>query len=376
MKVCDVVLDSVWYDPRVRKQIQGYLSNSVDLYVVGIEDYRYNKHEIDKLGCNISIVPTRYAKSKAGFIKKLLRIYLSNKDLVKAIKDTNPDVIHANDLNALLPAYIASKKTGAKLIYDSHEIFIENIGISSNRILRFFWSNIERFLIKRVDLLVCVSHAAAEYLSQKYDVNNYMVVTNCCNKADIKKIVFTEKHDGFEILNHGQFYEGRGYDLMIQAARLSLNPNIRYGLRGFGRIEEELRTDVQKYGLSNVKFYPPVKVTELISSASKSHIGLAITIPFCLNFKLSISNKIFEYAAAGLPVIMSNIPEHAYLNDKYDFGLILKENTPEELHNTVMQLYNDKELYNRLSENSLRLSNDINWEKEFIKLVQFEKSLL
>ena len=31
MKVCDVVLNSIWYDPRVRKQIKGYISNGIEL---------------------------------------------------------------------------------------------------------------------------------------------------------------------------------------------------------------------------------------------------------------------------------------------------------------------------------------------------------
>ena len=163
---------------------------------------------------------------------------------------------------------------------------------------------------------------------------------------------------------------------MIQAARLSLNSNIRYCLRGFGRMEEELRSDVDKYGLANVKFYSPVKVTELIPSASMSHVGLAITVPFCLNFKLSISNKIFEYAAAGLPVIMSNIPEHKYLNDKYNFGIILDNCTAEELHSAVMRLYDNPELYIQLSENSLKFSEEVNWDNEFMKLLDYEKSIL
>lgn len=375
MRVCDVVLDSVWYDPRVRKQIQGYMSNNIELHVIGIEDNRYDQEEIDALGCNVKIISPRNKVIKHNIINKLKRIYLSNYDIVHAIIDTNPDIIHANDLNALLPSFIAAKIVGAKLIYDTHEIFTENIGIVSNPLLRLFWSIFEWFVIKRVNLVVCVSNAAADYLSHKYRVNNILVITNCCNLVNPNDIP-RDKHPGFEILNHGQFYEGRGYDLMLYAAQLSKNPDITYCLRGFGEMEGELRNFVKKCELSNVRFYPPVKVNELIPQAAQSHVGLAITIPFCLNFKLSISNKIFEYTAAGLPVIMSDIPEHSYLNKKYGFGIVLKDNTPEELLNAVSLLYTDKKLYNRLSKNALKFSSEINWEKEFIKLIQFEKSLI
>ena len=102
-------------------------------------------------------------------------------------------------------------------------------------------------------------------------------------------------------------------------------------------------------------------------------VGVAITESICLNFKLSVSNKLFEYASAGLPVIMSDIPEHRYLNDKYQFGIIIHENTPEAFAEAVIKLYTDKEFYNKCAENAKKLSDEINWENEFSKLIHFEK---
>lgn len=380
MKVCDVVMDSVWYDPRVRKQIQQYKGNDIDLSVVGIEDSRINYDEIQKLDCQLSIVPKRdvkFCKIKKinHLLTKISRILLLTRDVSNVIVETAPDIIHANDLDALLPSYLAAKKVGAKLIYDTHEIFLENVGIVSNPLLKLFWSIFERFVISKVDLVVFVSHSAAEYMSKKYHIKKSLVITNCCNRIDKDRITLP-KNDFFQILNHGQFYEGRGYDVMVKAAQLTADDNIIYALRGFGKMEESLRAYVNKEQLTNVRFYPPVKVTELVSYASTAHVGVAITLPLCLNFELSVSNKIFEYAAAGLPVIMSNIPEHVYLNKKYKFGIILKTNTPEELRDAVMKLYQDKEMYKLLSSNALKMSSEINWESEFLKLLEFEKVML
>lgn len=378
MKVCDVVLDSVWYDPRVRKQINEYVRNDVDLSVVGIEDARFNIEEINQLPCPIHIVKNNYATTRfkilKNVIKKISRFYFLNAEIVRAIIDTKPDIIHANDLDALLPSYIASKKIGAKVIYDTHEIFLENAGIVSNRLFKFFWSIVERCCISKVDLVVFVSHSAADYLVKKYKIKKFLVVTNCCPQID-NSIISNKKNFGFEVLNHGQFYEGRGYDLMVKAAQMTTEPDIIYGLRGFGVMEESLKKYVTDNALSNVKFHPPVKVNELIRFASKSHIGLAITVPYCLNFKLSVSNKIFEYAAAGLPIIMSDIPEHVLLNTKYNIGIILKENTPECLCSAVMKLYTDSSFYHECSKNALRMSKELNWEAEFSKLISFENSL-
>ena len=119
-----------------------------------------------------------------------------------------------------------------------------------------------------------------------------------------------------------------------------------------------------------------MKVEELIPLAAGSMVGVAITEPVCLNFKLSVSNKLFEYAAAGLPVIMSDIPEHRYLNEKFQFGLILPDNSPQSLADAVLRLYQNSELYQQLAENSKRMSQELNWENEFARLIRAEREIL
>ena len=125
----------------------------------------------------------------------------------------------------------------------------------------------------------------------------------------------------------------------------------------------------------NFIFYPPVNVENLISEAAASHVGVAITESICLNFELSVSNKIFEYASAGLPVIMSNIPEHRYLNEKYHFGVIMEDVSVQSFVQAVLKLYNDYEFYKECSENAKRMSQELNWENEFYKLIQLEEQM-
>ena len=372
IRVCDVVRNSVWHDPRVIKQIDEYDRNGFDLYVVGEEDRRYEKEEINKLKGFVTIVKKNKYK-KQNKLNFLLREIYTYKSLVKEIIKCKPDIIHANDLNALLPAYLATKKIKCKVVFDSHEIFTENLGIVSSFFWRTFWKIVEKHIIKKVDLVVSVSNAAADYLKKKYNISKPIVVTNCTKKQPIDNNV--DKSDKFEVLNHGQFYSGRGYELMVESAKITNENNVNYVLRGFGRLEEQLKKSVAENNLRNVTFAPPVKTTELISYAKKSSVGIAITLPININFILSVSNKIFEYITAGLPVIMSDIPEHRYLNGKYNFGIILKENTPEELKNAVLLLYNNTELYEMYSKNAIIAANELNWETEFQKLIVAERNL-
>lgn len=375
IKICDIVRNSVWYDPRVIKQIDEYNNNGFDVYIVGEEDNRYNEEEVQKLKGTVRLIrlKEKYKKRRYKFDTFYKELFLY-KRYVEEIVKCKPEIIHANDLNALFPAYLASKKLKCKVIYDTHEIFTENIGVVSSFIWRTYYKLLERIIVKKVDLIVCVSNAAAEYIAQMYNIPKPMVVTNCTKKQLIDESIV--KSDKFEVLNHGQFYEGRGYELMIDAAKLTCNDNIRYVLRGFGKLETKLRQSVIDNNLSNVEFAPPVKTTELIPYARKSRVGLAITLPINLNFKVSVSNKIFEYLAAGLPVIMSDIPEHRYLNEKYNFGIVLKENSPEALNEAVEMLYNNQELYDMYAKNAKTTANDLNWETEFKKLIDFELKLV
>lgn len=375
IKVCDVVRNSVWYDPRVIKQIDEYVKADFDVYVVGEEDNRYNASEINRIPASVRIVKIKekYKRFQNKFNTVLKEISVC-KSLAKEIAACKPDIIHANDLDALLAAYIASRSWKCKIVFDSHEVYTDNFGLASAVLKKIFWSIVERWVIKRVDLVVCVSNAASDYFATKYNIPKPLVVTNCAKRQRLHEHE-NVKSPYFEVLNHGQFYEGRGYDIMVKAAAISINTQIKYVLRGFGRMEPELRSFVDEKGLTNVTFAPPVKTTELISAASTSHVGLAITVPINLNFKLSVSNKIFEYVSAGLPVIMSDIPEHRYLNEKYNFGIILKENTAECLRDAVMTMYENEELYREYSANAKRLSEELNWETEFAKLLAIEKQM-
>lgn len=368
-----MVLNSVWYDPRVRKQINAYIENGVDVVVVGYKCSRYDSERVADISCPVTIL--EIDKSYVGHLRspfrKLQRESIKNQNICDAVLAYRPDVIHANDLDTLSACVKAAKKLKCRVIYDSHEICVENQHMKG--LYKKYAALVEKRNIRKIDQMVCVSHAAAEYFAKKYRIQYPMVLTNCSLLSE--RIVSDKKNDGFEILNHGQYYEGRGYDIMIESLPyLREYPDIKIALRGFGKLEEFLKSRAKELGDENVRFYPKVLVEELIEKASESYVGVAITEDTCINFRLSVSNKLFEYASAGLPVIMSDIPEHRYLNDKYHFGVIISENTPEAFTAAAINLFTDKEFYNSCVVGALKLTKEVNWEYEFERLIKLERS--
>ncbi len=374
MKICDVVLNSVWHDPRVTKQIEEYGKYGAELSCVGMMDKRYDAARVAQLSCPVVLVERNavYGGKQRSVVKKIIREIYRIRSVADAIAAQKPDIIHANDLDALIPSYLAKRKLKCRLVFDAHELNAENRYYDKYRLYAWAMRAVERYIAKRCDLMVCVSNAAAEYYVEAYKIPKPLVVTNCIQQKEVPQAGL-EKHAGFEILNHGMYRDARGFELMVDSCdHLKAYPEILLAARGLGPLEQSLREGAARQETKNFLFYPPADPKEMILEASASHVGVAITLPVCLNYIMSVSNRLFEYAAAGLPVIMSDIPEHRYLNENYHFGLVIPENTPEAFSEAVIRLYTDKTLYDACVEGAERLTREVNWEREFRKLLDIE----
>src|SRR5207302_1712251 len=74
------------------------------------------------------------------------------------------DVYHAHDLNNLEVAYRAAKASGAKLVYDAHELFPE-MANRWVRLKRRAWRRLEGRLLPEADLAITVNELIAEEMA-------------------------------------------------------------------------------------------------------------------------------------------------------------------------------------------------------------------
>ena len=376
MKLCVIVGNSLRKDPRVIKQIQCAINNGIDVYFVGYWDQNFNQEFLQSIGCSYSIVSLgkKYQGHLKSIFRKLYRelmhYYLPIKLMVKA----KPDVIHANDFNTLIQAYIASKICGAKVLYDSHEICSENIGIADRKLRKNAIIFFERILLKRIGAMVSVSNSAAKYFKNKYNIPLPTIVTNCPYREHVVQQHYVSNRR-FGVLYQGQMYLGRGYEQFVESAHY-INDNILLVLRGYGTIENELREIVEKNKLqNNVRFDPPVEIRDLVTKAAQSNVGVVLTQPVNANFKLTVSNKLFEYLHAGLPVILSDVPEHRYLNDQYNFGIIVSDFSPKGIADCINKLASDSNMYITLATNAIKAAKELCWENESKKLLTLYRNL-
>lgn len=376
IKICILVSNSLRKDPRVIKQIQCALDEGFEVDFIGLRDSNYSKPFLENIGCNIRMIDLgdSYVGHLKSVFKKIYRKWMQFYLPIKWITKIQPEVIHANDFDTLVQSFIASKLCQAKVLYDSHEICAENIGVANNEMHKRIIIFIERLLVGRVGAMVSVSNAASQYFSDTYNIPKPVVITNCPYRDD-SSILTHKKNEGFEALYQGLMLKGRGYEEFVQSAKY-LNDKIKLVLRGYGSIANDLKKIIADNNLDDkVRFDDPVEIMDIVQKASESNLGVVLTQPVNINFKYTVSNKIFEYIQAGLPVLMSDIPEHRFLNEQFKFGIIITDFSLENIAKCINEIASDQEKYNLLRKNAIEAAKLLCWENESRKLIFLYRKL-
>jgi glycosyltransferase involved in cell wall biosynthesis len=369
MKLTIVVTNSLRKDPRVQKSVKMAVDNGISTCFVGVMDSNYRPEYFKGVGFEVRLVkyPKYFYSLGYGLLVKIFREIHRNILIAREIYRSSPDVIHANDFDTLPASWVVAKLTGARVIYDSHEIFTENGSIAKKPIIKKFVKYVEGFLARRVCHMVSVSHSASKLLSDFYGIRKPTVITNCPYRERVENC---HKSGKFEVLYQGQYYKGRGYENFILSAKY-VSEDIVLVLRGYGDLEGELRRLVIENNLEQkVRFDSPVEIRELISAASKSNLGVVLTEPISDNFKYTVSNKLFEYIGAGLPVLLSDLPEHRLLVEKYGFGEVLDNIEPKTIADALVRLSKGGDVFNQMLEKASQAADVLCWENEGRKFIE------
>ncbi|PTG20074.1 glycosyltransferase [Staphylococcus chromogenes] len=369
MKILNIVSSNVVQDPRVLKQVETIKEITQDYLIIGKNNERATKARLAKVDFNLKLLGKNIDDSSMA--SKILNRIKFAFQVRKEIRNYQPDVIHANDFDVLFMVYLSGYRK-ARIIYDAHEIYAKNSNINQIKLISSLVQKIERRLLKKVHSFITVSHAAKGY----YQTMKYPKVPEVVTNAPIKKQMDLEKneHKDFEVVYQGQMVADRGYDEFLLAAQIE--KETQFVIRGFGPIEAHLKALKDQKQIQNCIFDEAVEVSELIPKLTESHVGVILTKPVSINFEYTVSNKIFECIHAGLPVILSPVKEHQYLNDKYEFGIVIDEVTPEHIAQAVHTLRTDQKLYQKLRKNAIEAANELNWQKESEKLKSMYSSKL
>jgi glycosyltransferase involved in cell wall biosynthesis len=243
--------------------------------------------------------------------------------------------------------------------------------------------SIERFALANGVFTFTTSDAMARHMTQYYDVPRPLILYNvfpASERAKIdKKVKDRQDVSKISLIWFSQTIgPGRGLEYLIEALRLVSTP-IELHLRGNCHPEYRklLQINLPKEVGHTLYIHELVPNEEILSRLCEHDIGLALEPKTPLNKDLTISNKIFHYLLAGIPVIASDTLGQMEVAEKAPEAVFIFKNTAiEELACKINLLVGNRALLVEAKGKALEAASNIFcWEKQEAIIIEAVKKI-
>ncbi len=291
----------------------------------------------------------------------------------------SPRVFVANDLPMLPVAKQLAEACGARLVYDSHELYSEQefSGREKRR-----WAEIEAKYIGACNVLITVNQSIATELERRYSVSDVKVIYNA-ERTRQTPAVSRRFHEAFGlsadkkiVLLQGGLSAGRNLEGLVVAMRYVQNPVVVLVVLGDGLLLHSLQKMAQQEGLKErVYFHAAVPQNELLALTAAADAGVIPYQATCLNNYYCTPNKLFEFIAAGLPILATDLPEIRKMVQELKIGLVGDTGSPQKLAALMDDFFSDEQRFAFWKARVSVARQLICWEQEEKKLVEIYEAL-
>lgn len=311
------IRDNECFEPRVKNYLGYFDSHNIDYHVIA-----WNRNGSAEKNKNITFYEQKaeYGKRLLNIPKKIGWMFFVMKEIIKNRKECK--VIHACDIDAILPALFMGKLLKKKVIFD---IFDWISSLTGKGLVYKFVEFLQNYCYKHSDaVILCEEERKAQ---AKADNKNVLIVPNIPafrfdydeeTSAIIKKDL--EKYE-YVVSYVGVFDHDRGLENLL--AVVSEKTNIKLNIAGFGVLDEMIRDYAEKY--SNITCWGRVDYTVGQTIQKNSSIIAAmyhLTSPL---HKYAAPNKYYESLALSVPMLTTENTLVGSKVAKYDTGFLLDE---------------------------------------------------
>lgn len=322
---------SVEYDSRVRREAGALVQAGHEVCVLELAPTADRANTIEGF--------TRRSSLPAPWLRRWLPFHLYRVVFlvyfIRGILILRPDIVHAHDAAMLLPGVIGARLTGARLVYDSHELAT---GVPYREAAwAWFVGALERMIVPRCAAVITVSDGIADRLKQRYGlaarptvVRNVSALTGRA-PGGLRSALGLDAQAPL-VLHQGAPAPERGCENLVRAtARLDGVTTVFLGDAELG-YRRQLESVIAAEGVGDrVVLLPSVALEELLGYTAEANVGVTLLRDTCENHRLALPNKLFEYIAAGVPVVASSLPETERLIDHYRIGWCVEGEGDEAL---------------------------------------------
>ncbi len=290
------------------------------------------------------------------------------------------NVYHFHDPELLAIGVLLKFFTRAKVIYDVHEDVPQQILTKHwlptivRRPIAWLFERWEKFVSRFFDAVV----VATEGIAEKFQKFNSVVIHNYPDLKMLPSPSAASRESKEKVLVYvGGISRIRGALEMVRALEyLDSSWDVRLDL--IGKFEPpELEKELQALpAYRQVCFLGWLQPEDVYAHLTKADIGLVCLHPEP-RFVVAWPVKLFEYMAAGLPVVASNFPLWKEIVEGNRCGLTVDPLDPKAIAQAIEYLLTHPEEARRMGENGRRaVLEKYNWEREGEKLLKLYEELL
>lgn len=306
---------------------------------------------------------------------RLVRFKRAAKALYEAASRVDADIFEFHDPE-FLPYAEKLVRAGKRVIYDAHEDVPRQIlgkyyiPKPARKIVSKRFERLENKVVPQLSgLFTATTHIRDRFLSMNknaVDLHNYPNLVELGQPAP-----FDQKPR--EICYIGRLTNIRGArEMVIAMEGLDIKLNI-----GGDFSPESLHEEVKKYdGWENVNYHGFLERTKVKDVLDRSRLGLVVLHP-TINYVDALPVKMFEYMAAGIPVISSNIPLWQGIVDEAGCGLCVDPLNTIEIRRAIETLVDDEHHSIEMGINGRKaVEEKYNWDAEKAKMFELYETVL
>lgn len=313
-------------------------------------------------------------------VSRLKRMTSFSKTVYKKALELDCDIYHFHDPE-LLPYALRLKRKGKKVIYDSHEIYVEQLKRREylpaviSKLIAKCYEIYEGHVTRRIDGAIVPCTVAGKNIFEKKcrnytTVDNYPILSELYDKYQPD----VAKYDK-SICYVGSLTEDRGITDIILAG---YKAGCQVYLAGSFDSEEYKSSVMKMPEYSCVHYMGVLNREEVCELIQHCKIGMAILQNVGqYNATDNMPTKVFEYMSLGIPVILTSAPYNEKMMREIDFGLCVDPSNIDEIVSGITSLLSDAEMIKSKGLNGRNAVKErFNWNTQAERLALFYKKIL
>lgn len=292
-------------------------------------------------------------------VRRLWRVW-------RTARPIRAELVHFHE-PALLPVALLLRRSGARIVYDVHE---DHLSALEDGPYAETWKQLGLRLFERLGRRTCDGFVAATpAIARGLPPDRTVEVLNYARPEEFAEAT-SDPASGANVVYVGVITRGRALREMIEAVERLRNPEARLVLIGAfapPELEEEARS---LPGWRRVDYLGPLPRHEVGEQLAAARAGLVLFHPQP-NHTEALPNKIFEYMAAGLPIVASDFPYWRSLLEPIGCAVWVDPLDPAGIATALDDLLADEERAREMGRRgAAAVRQRLNWEHEAPKLVE------